>query len=115
MALIKLLRGILVALLTLALVGLALANRGPAEIVMPWLLTGDSGAHVLGLRAFLVPVWVVLLFGILLGFLSGSFVVWAGQWRFRRAAARGAKLEAELDRMRQSEGRDLVVAGKGLP
>lgn len=94
-------RYLFLALLALALIILALANR---DIVTLRLLPADAG-QFLGLNWTLrMPLFLVIAAGIILGLLIGFVWEWIREARQRRhgrrAHRKAARLEHELDRLK---------------
>lgn len=100
------------AALGLALLAVALANRGAVTLS---LLPGDL-AQFVGIQATVtVPVFVVILSGIAVGLVLGFVWEWLREHRFRSEAARKgrdvARLEREVGRLRKEpEQHDDVLA-----
>ncbi len=110
---IRWLRYIFLALLALALVTVALANRAP---VVVRLLPEDMAA-VFGVDwAAEVPLFLILFAGIVAGLLIGFVWEWLREMKHRSRAATGsrevARLERELAALRNAKGevQDEVLA-----
>lgn len=110
---------LLLALLGIALVTVALANRGPVTLR---LLPEDLAVLVGWSWEREVPLFLVLFGGAVAGLLIGVVWEWLREHRQRAEAAEMrrtlARVEAELGRLRGGETRDDVLAlvesgGKG--
>lgn len=89
------LRWAFLAVLAVALVTLALANRG---VVTLRLLPAEAG-NFLGLNWSLeLPLFLVIFAGILLGLLIGFVWEWLREARLRSAASQTAREKARLER-----------------
>ncbi|MBC7155927.1 MAG: LapA family protein [Rhodobacteraceae bacterium] len=102
------LRLIFLAVLALALLVLALANRAPVTLV----LLPDDLARLTGVQgAITVPLFAVVFGGIAAGLVIGFVWEWLREHRFRAEAARAGRLKREVDRLRKTpEHRDDVLA-----
>ena len=106
------LRLIFLAVLALALLVLALANRAPVTLV----LLPDDLARLTGVQgAITVPLFAVVFGGIAAGLVIGFVWEWLREHRFRAQAARAGReagrLKREVDRLRKTpEHRDDVLA-----
>ena len=91
------------ALIALVLILFAVSNREMVSVSF-WLLPG---------AAIELPLYLVVLGMLVIGFFAGQFVTWVGGWRWRREARRSreriARLERELEAAR-AEARASVVA-----
>lgn len=101
------------ALLAIVLVTLALANRGPVQLsLLPQGLTTLFGFQ----ESITLPLFVVIVGGILAGLLIGFVWEWMREYRYRRAAELRRRelvlLERENARLRRErhEGDDEVLA-----
>lgn len=100
-------------LLGLALLIVALANRGP---VVLRLLPDDLAGLVGWNWQVQLPLFIVILGGVVLGLLIGFIWEWLREHRIRAEAARAkrrvSRLEAEVSQMRQTgaEPQDDVLA-----
>ena len=109
----KYLKYLFLAVLAVILVTLALANRGPVELVL--LPRGLN--ELLGFNESLtLPLFVVLFAFILFGVLIGFVWEWLREYRFRRAAELRRRevnklaVENERLRLKAHEGEDEVMA-----
>lgn len=106
-------RYICIALFGLALVAVALANRGLVTLkVLP-----DEIAGLFAVNPTVeLPLFAVIFGGILAGILVGFIWEWLREYKFRAEASSNArevrKLEREVDRLKgkQNEGKDDVLA-----
>jgi uncharacterized integral membrane protein len=102
-----------IAIFGLALVLIALANRGVVTLrVLPDELSGFAALN----PTYDLPLFVVIYGGILMGLIVGFVWEWIREAGERAAAARTARelasLRAEVQRLKgtQNEGRDEVLA-----
>ena len=109
----KFIKYLFLALLAIVLVTLALANRGPVELkLLPRGLTELFGFQ----ETVVLPLFIVILGGIVAGLLIGFVWEWLREYRYRREAERRRrevnKLAYENERLRVAamEGQDEVVA-----
>ncbi|MDG4647299.1 lipopolysaccharide assembly protein LapA domain-containing protein [Roseibacterium sp. SDUM158017] len=100
-------------LVAIALTILALANRGPVTLtLLPQELALWSGVDV----AIELPLFLVILGGVVTGVLVGFVWEWLREHRYRTAARtnqrEAQKLEREVQSLkgRQNEGRDEILA-----
>ncbi len=110
---IRYIRYAFLAALGLALVAVAMANRG----VVTLKLLPETLAQLVGINQSIdLPLFVVIFGGIIAGLLIGFFWEWLREHKHRAEAARKQsevkKLEREVRRLkgRQSEGKDEVLA-----
>jgi len=102
----KLLWWIVLALVALVLIFFAIANRQTVSLGF-WLLPG---------AAIELPLYLLVLGTLVIGFFAGQFVTWVGGWRWRREARRSRErivmLERELEaaRVQRAEPRVSVAA-----
>ncbi len=103
----------ILALIAVALIVIAMANRSVVEVKA---LPLDM-ANIVGLNlVFEVPLFVVIFAGILGGLILGFVLEWIREARERAAAARQARemerLKAEVKRLKNEkhEGKDEVLA-----
>ena len=108
----KLVLGVVIIPLGLALIALAVVNRGPAELILdPF--GGDHGYMVEA------PLFLLLLCAFALGLLLGGFASWLNQGKWRRTAkaeAREARdwrrqadrLERELESVHATQQRPQI-------
>ena len=84
---------LILALVALVLVLFAVSNREAVSVAL-WPLPATIE----------LPLYLVVLGMLIIGFLSGQLVTWIGGWRWRREARRSreriARLERELDAAR---------------
>jgi uncharacterized integral membrane protein len=101
----KFLWWIVLALVALVLILFAVSNREPVAIEL-WPLPDRAE----------LPLYLIVLGTLVIGFFAGQFVTWVGGWRWRREARRSrsriAMLERELDaeRLQRAEPRVPVAA-----
>jgi uncharacterized integral membrane protein len=97
----KLLWWVVLALIALVLILFAISNRETVSVAL-WPLPDLVD----------LPLYLVLLATLLLGFIVGELTAWVGGWRWRREARRGrqriAMLERELDAA-QAGRRDAAI------
>lgn len=113
MTLIRYLKYLFLVLVAFALVILALANRDPVTLtLLPAELALWTGVDV----AIELPLFLVILAGVVTGVLVGFVWEWLREHRHRVAAASGKKatqrLEREVEALkgRRNEGRDEILA-----
>lgn len=98
------LRLLFLGLLAVILIALALANR---DIVTLRVLPAEAGSFLGMDWAVQVPLFLVILAGVILGLLIGFVWEWMREARLRRTAVRStrkaAKLEAEVKSLRQEK------------
>jgi uncharacterized integral membrane protein len=84
---------LILALVALVLILFAVSNREAVSVTL-WPLPATIE----------LPLYLVVLGTLIVGFFSGQFVTWIGGWRWRREARRSreriARLERELDAAR---------------
>jgi putative membrane protein len=84
---------LILALVALVLILFAVSNREAVSVAL-WPLPATIE----------LPLYLVVLGMLIIGFLSGQFVTWIAGWRWRREARRSreriARLERELDAAR---------------
>ncbi|MEO1949719.1 DUF1049 domain-containing protein [Thioclava sediminum] len=101
---IRALRLLFLGLLAVVLIGLALANR---QIVTLRVLPLEAGSFLGWDWAVQVPLFLVILAGVLLGLLIGFVWEWARESRLRRNARqsdrKARKLEAEVQTLRHDK------------
>jgi uncharacterized integral membrane protein len=101
----KILWWVVLALVALVLIFFAIANRQTVSLGF-WPLPA----------AVELPLYLVVLGTLVIGFFAGQFVTWVGGWRWRREARRSreriATLERELEaeRVQRAEPRVPVAA-----
>jgi uncharacterized integral membrane protein len=87
----KFLRGLIFWPLLVAAVALAIANRNPVQFSLdPF--NGDAPAF-----AIQVPLFMILMAGLLIGILLGGLSAWADQGHWRRLAREARKRAAQLE------------------
>jgi lipopolysaccharide assembly protein A len=90
----KFLWWLIFALVALILILFAISNRESVTLSF-WLLPGS---------VIQMPLYLLVLGTLVIGFVFGELVAWIGSWRWRREARRGreriAMLERELDAAR---------------
>jgi putative membrane protein len=100
----KILWLVVLALVALALIFFAIANRQTVSLGF-WPLPS----------ALELPLYLVVLGALVIGFFAGQFVTWIGGWRWRREARRSreriAMLERELEAERVQRAEATPVAG----
>jgi lipopolysaccharide assembly protein A len=92
---IKTLRYIALALVALCLVIFALANRSPVPVR---LLTDDLGALTGITGVVVLPAWVLMLAGILVGMVLGFVWEWLRSHKTRVSARSGKREVARMER-----------------
>lgn len=103
---------LLLAAILIALVVLAVANRG--SVTLNLLPAGMD--HLAPGAAVTMPLYVVILLAVLTGVLVGYLFEWLREYKYRRAAAEkareAARLNREMDRLRKDANRpeDEVLA-----
>lgn len=104
---------VLLAILTIILVTLAIANRGMVELrLLPTALTNLFGFQ----ETIILPLFLVILGSVALGLMIGFVAEWIREARIRRAAERRRRdlvlLERENARLRRErhKGEDEVLA-----
>lgn len=102
---------ILLALILIAIVTLAIANRGPVTLhMMP------QGLSRIAQQSIEVPLYVVGLVSILTGMVLGYVLEWLREHKHRRRASdkarEAARLDREVGRLRRETGKgdDEVLA-----
>lgn len=109
----RLLKYLFLAALAVALVVLALANRDPVTVEV---LPADLAAWVGWSFSIQLPLFLVILGGIILGLAIGYVLEWLREHRHRSAASRDRrernKLEQEVKSLKgqANEGRDEILA-----
>ncbi|WP_347403028.1 lipopolysaccharide assembly protein LapA domain-containing protein [Roseicyclus salinarum] len=113
MKIIRAIKYLFLILVAIALTILALANRGPVTLtLLPQELALWSGVDV----AIELPLFLVILGGVVTGVLVGFVWEWLREHRYRTAARtnqrEAQKLEREVQSLkgRQNEGRDEILA-----
>ncbi len=113
MKIIRAIKYLFLALVAIALMILALANRAPVTLtLLPQELALWSGVEI----AIELPLFLVILGGVVTGVLVGFVWEWLREHRHRSAARQNhreaKKLEREVQSLkgRQNEGRDEVLA-----
>jgi uncharacterized integral membrane protein len=113
MKIIRAIKYLFLILVAIALVILALANRDPVTLtLLPQELALWSGVDV----AIELPLYLVILGGVVTGLLVGFVWEWLREHRHRSAARHNQreakKLEREVQTLkgRQNEGRDEILA-----
>ncbi|PZR00613.1 MAG: DUF1049 domain-containing protein [Cereibacter sphaeroides] len=107
------LRYLLLALIAIALLTMALANR---DMVTVRALPADMGLFAGFTWSMQVPMFIVMFGGIVAGLLVGFFWEWARETKHRSAASNRsrevARLEREVNRLRDGkpEHQDEVLA-----
>jgi putative membrane protein len=100
----KILWWVVLALVALVLIFFAIANRQTVSLGF-WPLPS----------ALELPLYLVVLGALVIGFFAGQFVTWIGGWRWRREARRSreriAMLERELEAERVQRAEATPVAG----
>ncbi|MFZ2005302.1 MAG: lipopolysaccharide assembly protein LapA domain-containing protein [Stellaceae bacterium] len=89
----KILWWVVLALIALALVLFAIANRQTVSLGF-WLLPG---------AAVELPLYLLVLVTLVIGFFAGQLVTWVGGWRWRREARRSRERIAMLERELEAE------------
>ena len=84
----KFLRWIVLAVVAVAMILFAISNREHVMLSL-WLLPG---------AAVEMPLYLLLLATLLVGFVAGELVGWVGGWRWRREARRSRDRIATLER-----------------
>jgi len=84
----KVLRWIVLAVVAVAMILFAVSNREHVMLSL-WLLPG---------AAVEMPLYLLLLATLLVGFVAGELVGWVGGWRWRREARRSRDRIAALER-----------------
>jgi len=84
----KFLRWIVLAIVAVAMILFAISNREHVMLSL-WLLPG---------AAVEMPLYLLLLATLLVGFVAGELVGWVGGWRWRREARRSRDRIATLER-----------------
>jgi uncharacterized integral membrane protein len=109
----KYIKFLILALIAILLLMVALANR---ELVTLRLLPQEI-ADLIGINASVsLPLFVVVLAGVVVGLMIGFFWEWAREHKHRSAAAsrrceaRELERENELLRQRNAQGQDEVLA-----
>jgi uncharacterized integral membrane protein len=101
----KILWWVVLALVALVLIFFAIANRQTVSLGF-WLLPG---------AAIELPLYLLVLGTLVIGFFAGQFLTWIGGWRWRREARRSreriAMLERELEAERVQRAEATPVAG----
>lgn len=99
----KILWWVVLAVVALVLVLFAVSNRETVSVTL-WPLPS----------ALELPLYLVVLGTLVIGFFAGQLVTWIGGWRWRREARRSreriAQLERELEAERVQRGEALPVA-----
>jgi len=99
---------IVLALVALILILFAVSNRETVSLGL-WLLPG---------AAIELPLYLLVLGTLIVGFVVGELVAWVGSWRWRREARRGrqriAMLERELEAA-QAQHRDAPLPVAAVP
>lgn len=91
----------ILALVAIALLVFAFANRQIVSVSFDPFVSGDTPAF-----AIAAPLFLVLLLTLIVGVIVGGAAVWLSQGRFRRAARQS---RAEADRLRaQAPGAPVV-------
>lgn len=99
----KLVLGLVIIPLGLALIALAVVNRGPAELILdPF--GGDQGYTVEA------PLFLFLLCAFTLGLLIGGFASWINQGKWRRTARAEAREACDWRRQADRLERELESA-----
>ena len=113
MKVIRAIKYLFLILVAIALVVLAMANRGPVTLtLLPQELALWSGVEV----AIELPLFVVILGGVATGLLVGFVWEWLREHRYRSAAKtnqrEAKKLEREVASLKgkKNEGRDEILA-----
>jgi lipopolysaccharide assembly protein A len=88
----KILRWIALAIAALLLVLFAVSNREPVSVGL-WPLPDTVG----------LPLYLVVLATLLVGFAVGELVAWVGSWHWRREARRSREKIATLERQLEAE------------
>jgi uncharacterized integral membrane protein len=89
----KFLWWIVLATVAVVLILFAISNRETVSVGL-WPLSGS---------AIQLPLYLVLLGTLLLGFIVGELTGWVGGWRWRREARRGRERIAMLEREIEAE------------
>jgi putative membrane protein len=84
---------IVLAVVAVALILFAVSNRETVSLSL-WLLPG---------AAIELPLYLLVLATLLVGFVIGDLTGWIGGWRWRREARRGRERIAMLEREIESE------------
>jgi lipopolysaccharide assembly protein A len=96
----KLLWWIVLALVAVVLILFAISNRQTVSLSL-WLLPGT---------AIELPLYLLVLGTLLVGFVAGELAAWVGGWRWRREARRSRDRIAMLERELEAERARPVVA-----
>jgi uncharacterized integral membrane protein len=99
----RLLRYLILFVVTVAAVTFAVANRHKVPFVLDPVAGEDS------LLSFQAPLFLFLFASLLTGFLIGAFATWMGQSRWRQAAKTRAREVSELRRDNERLTRHLRV------
>jgi hypothetical protein len=99
----RLLRYLILFVITVAAVAFAVANRHMVRFVLDPVAGPDS------FLSFQAPLFLFLSAALLTGFLIGAFATWLGQSRWRQAAKQRAREVSELRRDNERLTRHLRV------
>jgi putative membrane protein len=96
---------VVLAIVAIVLILFAISNRQTVSLSL-WLLPG---------AAIEMPLYLLVLGTLLLGFIVGELTGWIGGWRWRREARRGRERIAMLEREIEAERARRAAATAVIP